>query len=163
MAKTCPVCHQTYADHLQACPHCAKQREEDSSVIRLHDPGQTADWTDSPSSSSDERRGDVITIGPEEPSSSTEDSSIEILPDSAGTPGKKKTHLAPKGRETKLVGKPTDDADIGQEPPMPGAGAAPKTMIAPGEIEGTWCTEDSSMETKVAEQKNGSAVELTNE
>ena len=76
MAKTCPVCHQTYADHLQACPHCAKEREEDSSVIRLHDPGHTADGTDSPSSSSDERRGDVITIGPEEPSSSTEDSSI---------------------------------------------------------------------------------------
>ncbi|HEX9508251.1 MAG TPA: hypothetical protein VF947_07570, partial [Myxococcales bacterium] len=164
MAKTCPVCHQTYADHLQACPHCAKEREEDSSVIRLHDPGHTADWTDSPSSSSDERRGDVITIGPEEPSSSTEDSSIEILPpDSAGTPGKKKTHLAPKGRETKLVGKPTDEADIGQEPAKPGARSAPKTMIAPGEKEGTWSTEDSSMEMKLPDKKSGSSIEMGKE
>jgi hypothetical protein len=165
MAKTCPVCHQTYADHLQACPHCAKEREEDSSVIRLHDPGQTADWTDSPSSSSDERRRDVITIGPEEPSGSTEDSSIEILPPETG---KKKTHLAPKGRETKLVGKPTDEADIGQDrpgtaPAKPGARSAPKTMIAPGAKEGTWSTEDSSMEIKLPDQKSGSSIEMGKE
>src|SRR5207244_9763624 len=106
------------------------------------------------------RRGDVITIGPEEPSSTTEDSSIEILPpDSAGTPGKKKTHLAPKGRETKLVGKPTDEADIGREPAKPGARSAPKTMIAPGEREGTCSTEDSSMEMKLPDKKSGSSME----
>jgi hypothetical protein len=165
MAKTCPDCHQTYADHLQDCPHCAKDREEDSSVIRLHDPGQTADWGDSPSSSSGERRGDVITIGSEEPSGSTEDSSIEILPPETG---KKKTHLAPKGRETKLVGKPTDEADIGQDrpgsdPPKPGARSTPKTMIAPGAKEGTWSTEDSSMEIKLPDQKSDSSIEMGKE
>src|SRR5262249_20910985 len=141
--------------HLQACPHCAKEREEDSSVIRLHDPGQTADWTDSPSSSSDERRGDVITIGPEEPSGSTEDSSIEILPPETG---KKKTHLAPKGRETKLVSNPTDE-----EAPKPGARSAPKTMIAPGAKEGTWSTEDSSLEIKLPDKKGGSSIEMGKE
>jgi len=144
MPKTCSVCRRAYPDHLPSCPHCAKTREEGSGVIRLHDPGQE-DWTDSPSSSSDERRGDVITIDPaaHEPGGSGEDSSIEILPEKTG---KKKTHLAPKGRDTKLVGMPPDEADIGQQAPKPGSRSAPKTMIAgpaKGEVRSG---EDSSME-----------------
>src|SRR6266567_8090311 len=77
MAKSCTVCHQTYPDHLKACPHCEKRRAEDSSVIRLHDPNASDSWEPDPSSSTHERRGDVITM----PGSSPEDSAIEILPD----------------------------------------------------------------------------------
>ena len=98
MSKTCSVCHQTYPDHLQACPHCAKKRQEDSSVIRLHDPNRNV-----------------------------EDSSMEILPEKVAD--KKKTHLAPKGRDTKLVSMPSDEVDIGQETTQH-PGRAPKTMIA---------------------------------
>jgi tetratricopeptide (TPR) repeat protein len=79
MAKTCNVCHRTYPDHLTACPHCAKSRAEDSSVIRLHDPRETIDWEGDPSSSSDERRGDVITVDPAElRQKKKEGSSVEI-------------------------------------------------------------------------------------
>src|SRR5439155_10133356 len=144
--------------------------EEDSSVIRLHDPGQE-DWTDSPSSSSDERRGDVITIDPaaHEPGGSGEDSSIEILPEKTG----KKTHLAPKGRDTKLVGMPPDEADIGQQAPKPGSRSAPKTMIA-GPAKGEASSgEDSSMEItqsrererpeSAKEHKPGSSTEIGRE
>src|SRR5439155_16608318 len=134
--------------------------EEDSSVIRLHDPGQE-DWTDSPSSSSDERRGDVITIDPaaHEPGGSGEDSSIEILPEKTG----KKTHLAPKGRDTKLVGMPPDEADIGQQAPKPGSRSAPKTMIA-GPAKGeAKSSEDSSMEINLEEKKKGSSLEIGKE
>ena len=162
MSKTCSVCRRAYPDHLQACPHCAKTREEDSSVIRLHDPGQQ-DWTDSPSSSSDGRRGDVITIDPvaEAPGGSADDSSIEILPEKAG--GKKKTHLAPKGRDTKLVGLPPDEADIGQQPTKPPGRSAPKTMIA-GPAKGeARSSEDSSMEINLEEKKKGSSLEMGKE
>src|SRR6267378_6209720 len=165
MSKTCSVCHRAYPDHLPSCPHCAKTREEDSSVIRLHDPGQE-DWTDSPSSSSDERRGDVITLDPvaHAPGGSGEDSSIEILPEKTG---KKKTHLAPKGRDTKLVGMPPDEADIGQQAPKPGSRSAPKTMIAgpaKGEVRSG---EDSSMEITQSRERerpeSGSSVEMGKE
>src|SRR5206468_3930066 len=165
MSKTCSVCHRAYPDHLQACPHCAKMREEDSSVIRLHDPGQE-DWTDSPSSSSGERRGDVITIDPvaHAPGGSGEDNSIEILPEKTG---KKKTHLAPKGRDTKLVGMPPDEADIGQQAPKPGSRSAPKTMIA-GPAKGeARSSEDSSMEITQSRERerpeSGSSVEMGKE
>ncbi len=118
MAKTCNVCRRTYPDNLNACPHCAKARAEDSSVIRLHDPNQSSEWEDDPSSSGHERRGDVITPDADRP---------------AGTPSepvKKKTQLAPKGRETKLHGMPTDEADLGSQPFKPGSRSAPETMIA---------------------------------
>lgn len=128
MSKTCNVCHQTYPDHLQACPHCAKKRQEDSSVIRLHDPNR-----------------DV------------EDSSIEILPEKV--PEKKKTHLAPKGRDTKLVGMPpSDEADIGQETTKH-SGRAPKTMIA-GPSKGEAYTSKSSMEFDLEEEEKRKSAEI---
>jgi hypothetical protein len=129
MSKTCNICHQTYADHLQACPHCAKKRQEELSVIRLHDPNR-----------------DV------------EDSSIEILPEKVTD--KKKTHLAPKGRDTKLVGlPPSDEADIGQDTAKH-TGRAPKTMIA-GAAKGEALTSKSSMEFDLEEEEKRKSAEIS--
>ena len=152
MAKTCTVCRQTYPDHLKACPHCEKRRAQDSSAIRLHDPNASNSWEDDASSSSHMRRDDAITM----PSDSPEDSAIEVMPDK-GTPGqpiKKKTQLAPKGRETKLHGKPSNEADLGGQPSKPGKPSAPETMIASREKPG------SSEEIILDEQKKGSSDDL---
>jgi len=158
MAKTCTVCHQTYPDHLKACPHCEKRRAEDSSVIRLHDPNATDSWEGDPSSSTNERRGDVITM----PGGSPEDSAIEILPDKGSPPGqpiKKKTQLAPKGRETKLHGLPSDEADLGGQPSKPGRPSAPETMIASREKTKS-SPGGSSEEIILDEKKSGSSDDL---
>ncbi len=147
MAKTCNVCRRIYPDNLNACPHCAKARAEDSSVIRLHDPNQRSEWEDDPSSSGHERRGDVITPDADRP---------------AGTPSepvKKKTQLAPKGRETKLHGMPTDEADLGSQPSKPGSRSAPETMIAQRDKAKGPPSGGSSDEIRL-DDKSGSSDEL---
>lgn len=166
MAKTCNVCRRTYPDNLKACPHCAKIRAEDSSVIRLHDPNEASDWEGDPSSSSHEGHGDVITIDPqvEMPAGSPEDSSIEVPPDKGGAPGqpvKKKTQLAPKGRETKLHGLPADEADLGRQPSQPSGRAAPETMIAQRDKAKSPPAGGSSDEIRLDEEKSGSSDDLT--
>jgi tetratricopeptide (TPR) repeat protein len=176
MAKTCNDCHRTYPDNLKACPHCAKARAEDSSVIRLHDPNATLEWQGDPSSSS-HNRSDVITIDPEVemPAGSPEDSSVEVLPDKGGVPGqpvKKKTQLAPKGRETKLHGPPPDEADLGGKPKKPSDRSAPETMIANrgkvssppsgGSSDDIRLDDKSGSSTELKRQKKeGSSVEIS--
>src|SRR6266478_1696821 len=158
MAKTCTVCHQTYPDHLKACPHCEKRRAEDSSVIRLHDPNASDSWEPDPSSSSHMRREDVITM----PGGSPDDSAIEVLPDKGSPPGqpiKKKTQLAPKGRETKLHGTPSDEADLGGQPSKPGRPSAPETMIA-SRKKAKSSPGGSSEEINLDEKKAGSSDDL---
>src|SRR5262249_19821295 len=123
-------------------------------------------WSDSPSSSSDQRRRDVITIDPraESPHSSSEGRSIEILPEaSAGMPEKKKTHLGHKGRDTNLVSMPSDETDIVQAPVKSSARPTPKRMIAAGgKGTGTY-GEDTSMEINLEGEKSGSSLEMGKE
>jgi len=164
MAKTCNDCHRTYPDNLKSCPYCAKARAEDSSVVRLHDPNKAGEWEGDPSSSSHERRGDVITVDPEVemPAGSPEDSAINVLPDKGSVPSqpvKKKTQLAPKGRETKLHGPPSDEADLGGQPTKPSSRSVPETMIAQRDKSKSPPAGGSSDEIRL-EDKSGSSDEL---
>jgi tetratricopeptide (TPR) repeat protein len=149
MAKTCNVCRRTYPDNLNACPHCAKARAEDSSVIRLHDPNQTSDWEEDPSSSGHLHRGDAITVDPD----------ADKPAGAPSEPVKKKTQLAPKGRETKLHGMPADEADLGRQPSKPGSRSAPETMIAQRDKPKSPPSGGSSDEIRL-EDKSGSSDEL---
>ena len=138
MAKKCKVCNQSYADDLEACPHCA----EAAAAAALDDEFEV---TQSPAAAGDEPDVDLSELFGEE--------SAEEKTPKAPPPAKQ-----PRGPRTMSAVNLDDDADVdlGQEDPEKSPGPRTKTqLISAKEMEAVARGESADDEASILDTSAG--------